>query len=82
MPDKTYSIAETKAHLSELAEQAASGETLVITRRGKPIARLSPANRARKPIDLQRLRKVTEQMPDQPEDAATAVRRMRDDERY
>jgi prevent-host-death family protein len=82
MPDKIYSIAETKAHLSELVEQAASGESLTITRRGKPIARLSPANRTRKPIDSQRLRRVTEHMPAQPEDAATAVRRMRDDERY
>lgn len=82
MPDKTCSIAETRAHLIELAEQAARGETLMITRRGKPIARLSPASRPRKPIDPQRLRAVTERMPAQPEDAATTVRRMRDDERY
>lgn len=82
MPDKTVSIADAKAHLSELAERAAAGETVVITRRGKPIARMSSATRPRKPVDLQRLRGITTAMPRQPEDAATLVRRMRDEERY
>lgn len=82
MPDKTYSLAETRSRLGELAERAAGGETLVITRRGKPIARLSPPSRTRKPIDPLFLRKVTERMPAMPKCAAAAVRRMRDDARY
>lgn len=82
MTDKTVSIAETKAHLSELVEQLATGETILITRRGKPIARLAPVNRERKPVDLQRLRTLTGGMPHQPEDAATLIRRIRDEERY
>lgn len=82
MPDKTVSIADAKAHLSELTERAAAGETVVITRRGKPIARMSSAALPRKPVDLQRLRGITADMPRQPEDAATLVRRMRDEERY
>lgn len=82
MPDKTVSIADAKAHLSELAEQAAAGETVIITRRGKPIACMSSAARPRKPVDAKRLRALTAAMPRQPEDAAALVRRMRDEERY
>jgi len=82
MPEKTYSIADTKAHLSELAEKAATGETVVITRRGKPIARLAPLGRRAQPIDLQQLRALTERASEQPENAATLLRRMRDEQRY
>lgn len=82
MTDKTVNIAEAKAHLSELVEQAAAGETVLLTRRGKPVARMSPLDQPRKPVDLQRLRTLTDSMPQQAEDAATLVRRMRDEERY
>jgi prevent-host-death family protein len=34
---------EAKTHLAALLEAVASGETVVITRRGKPVARLVPA---------------------------------------
>jgi prevent-host-death family protein len=33
---------EAKTHLSRLLDQVERGETIVITRRGKPVARLSP----------------------------------------
>lgn len=33
---------EAKTHLSSLLEKVAAGEIVVITRRGKPIARLTP----------------------------------------
>ena len=38
----TASVAETKAKLSELLDRAAAGEEIVVTRSGKPIARLAP----------------------------------------
>ncbi len=38
-----YNVAEAKAHLSELLERVAEGEEILLTRRGKPIARLVPA---------------------------------------
>jgi prevent-host-death family protein len=34
---------EAKTHLAELLDRVAQGETLVITRRGRAVARLSPA---------------------------------------
>jgi prevent-host-death family protein len=33
---------EAKTHLSELVEAAAAGEEIVITRHGRPVARLAP----------------------------------------
>ena len=37
-----YSVAEAKNNLPKLLDRALAGEEVVITRRGKPIARLSP----------------------------------------
>ncbi|UVK44806.1 type II toxin-antitoxin system prevent-host-death family antitoxin [Mesorhizobium sp. AR07] len=36
------SITEARARLSELVRRAKAGEEIVITRRGKPVARLLP----------------------------------------
>lgn len=38
--------AEAKKHLSELLKRAHAGESITITRYGKPIATLNPAKRA------------------------------------
>lgn len=38
---KTASVAQAKAHLSELLSSAEAGEDVIITRRGKPVGRLS-----------------------------------------
>ena len=76
------SLAEAKARLSELVARAADGETVQITRRGKPVAQLVPIEAPRKPIDLALLRSVTDSMPMQPESAGEFMRRMRDDSRY
>ncbi|QJD30055.1 type II toxin-antitoxin system Phd/YefM family antitoxin [Methylococcus geothermalis] len=43
---KTTSIADTKSHLSALLADIEAGEELVITRRGKPVARLVAEPRA------------------------------------
>lgn len=36
---------EAKTHLAHLLERVEQGEEITITRRGKPVARLIPANR-------------------------------------
>ena len=49
-----YSVAEAKNNLPKLLDRMLAGEEVVITRRGKPIARLEP-EKAREvgfPIDL------------------------------
>ncbi|MBA2496043.1 MAG: type II toxin-antitoxin system Phd/YefM family antitoxin [Acidimicrobiia bacterium] len=39
---KQVNVAEAKAHLSQLLEDAAAGEDIVIARAGRPVARLVP----------------------------------------
>ena len=39
---KTVSITEAKTHLSALLDEVALGETIIITRRGRAVARLVP----------------------------------------
>ncbi len=76
------SLADAKAHLSELVDRVAAGESIDITRRGKPVARLTSATPPRKPINLALLQAVTAALPPQTPDAATLVRTMRDDDRF
>lgn len=78
----SVSLAEAKARLSELVTRAAQGETVQITRRGKPIAQITSVKRPRKPIDIELLRSVTDKMPMQTESAGDFMRRLRDDSRY
>jgi antitoxin (DNA-binding transcriptional repressor) of toxin-antitoxin stability system len=52
MENTVVSLAEAKAHLSELTDKAAQGETVIITKRGKPVAQMSTPNKPRRPIDL------------------------------
>lgn len=39
----SYNVAQAKTHLSEILARVAEGEEILLTRRGKPIARLVPA---------------------------------------
>lgn len=79
---RNVSIADAKAHLSELVEQAEAGEDVCLTRRGKPVARLTTANRKGKPIDVERLRRLTAMGTRQKESAGNFMRRLRDQDRY
>ncbi|MBV9063665.1 MAG: type II toxin-antitoxin system Phd/YefM family antitoxin [Alphaproteobacteria bacterium] len=76
------SIAEAKAHLSELLDRVEAGQTVRITRRGKPVARLVPEAKKKKRIDVEALRKFTESMPRQPVSAGDFIRKIRDEDRY
>ncbi|WEK45357.1 MAG: type II toxin-antitoxin system prevent-host-death family antitoxin [Candidatus Andeanibacterium colombiense] len=78
----SYSLADAKARLSELLDKVEAGETVEITRRGKPAARLVPTGRQLKKVDVGRLARLAERLPEQKESAADMVRRMRDDASY
>jgi prevent-host-death family protein len=81
-----YSVAETKDKLSALIERAEHGEEIVITRHGKPVARLSsmpqsktaPKRITQEAIDWLEKHRVGRIMP--AEDAGTLVSRMRDED--
>jgi prevent-host-death family protein len=81
----SHSVAETKDRLSELIHRAERGEEVVITRHGRPVAKISGIMEARQPkritqadIDWLDKHRVGKIMPK--EDAGTFVSRMRDEE--
>lgn len=78
----TVNLAEAKARLSELVERAAAGETVCITRRGKPVAQITAVATALEPVDLKALQALTQSMPFQEEGAGDFVRSLRDTDRY
>jgi len=77
----TVNLADAKAHLSELVDRVEAGDSIEITRRGKPVARLSAVTRPRQRIAIASLQTLTAPMP-QTQSAADLVRTMRDDDRY
>ena len=79
---KAISVADAKAHLSEVVERAEGGEPVRITRRGKPVAQITAVATPRQRVDPAALRAVVDRMPSQKESARDAVRRMRDAGRY
>jgi prevent-host-death family protein len=82
MGEKIVSFAHAKAHLSELTEQLASGDEVVITKRGRPVGRLIRAERVLRPVDADALRELTARMAEQPQSAGEFMRQMRDQSRY
>ena len=49
---KAINIHEAKTHLSRLVEQAAAGKEVIISKAGKPMARLVPLSAVAKPKKL------------------------------
>lgn len=47
MPPKTVSVREAKANLSKLLAQVATGQHFIIVNRGRPVAQLTPLERAK-----------------------------------
>ena len=78
----TCSVAGAKNQLSQLIGCALHGEAVLITRRGRPVPEMRPADAALRPItdaDLDWLaaRRATSPVP--PNDGATLVRALRDE---
>jgi prevent-host-death family protein len=78
----TINLADAKAHLSELVDRVEAGDSIDITRRGKPVARLTSLARPRKRIEVALLQALTTSMPLQTVSAADLARSMRDGDRY
>jgi len=76
------SLAEAKAHLSELVDRVESGDSIEITRRGKPIAKLTAVDIPRKRIELALMQSLTATMPLEAYSASDLVRSMRDCDRF
>jgi prevent-host-death family protein len=85
---KSVSLTEAKAHLSELIDSVVEGETVEITRLGKPVAQLVATEQPvapktpRKKVDVDWLKSIADSIRPQTQSAAELVRKMRDDSRY
>lgn len=75
----TVSVAEAKAHLSELLNQVEAGEEVVITRRGQPLARLMGFYNPMKPIDFEEMDRLRASLPASTVSSAELIRQMRDE---
>jgi len=75
----TVSVAEAKAHLSELLNQVEAGEEIVITRRGQPVAHIKGFGKALKPIDFEEMDRFRESLPFSTVSSAELIRQMRDE---
>lgn len=47
---KTISLADAKTHLSEVLDRVQAGEEVLVTRRGRPVARIQGVKRASAPF--------------------------------
>ena len=73
----TVNLAQAKARLSELIDKVQSGEQVVITRHGKPVAHLSATIQPKKP--LKSLAAFRARMPRWRKSSAVLIREMRDE---
>ncbi|HEX8302407.1 type II toxin-antitoxin system prevent-host-death family antitoxin [Sphingomonas sp.] len=71
-------LADAKARLSEIVDRVEAGESIEIVRRGRPVARLTPANPQKRPVDVAALRLAANKTPYQHESAGDLIRKMRD----
>jgi len=74
----TVSLAEAKAHLSELVDKAEAGEEIVITRHGKPVANLSAAKKPKLPVRSYAAERASR--PPLRKPSVELIREMRDEE--
>jgi antitoxin (DNA-binding transcriptional repressor) of toxin-antitoxin stability system len=78
---RNVSVAEAKAHLSEIIQAVEAGEDIRITRHGKPVARLVREHtRAGRPIDVERLRRWQAETPMSSISAVDLIRAERDED--
>jgi prevent-host-death family protein len=76
---RTINLADAKTHLSELVTQVASGEEIVITRHGRPIARLAGLDKTKQPLASRA--RFRAKLPKLQQSSADLLREMRDEAR-
>lgn len=78
----SLNLAEAKARLSELVTRAEGGETVEIMRRGQLAARIVPARKEGRPIDVAAIRAHQATFKDCDRERESSVVRMRRESRY
>jgi prevent-host-death family protein len=72
-------LAQAKAKFSELLDRVESGETVVITRHGRPVARLTAVSHPKRPV--RPVAAFRARMPRLRERSASLLRGVRDEQR-
>ena len=81
MSTLTLNLAEAKARLSELTERVTHGDEVVITRHGKPVARIQQVRDKARRVDVAAFRRATAEQAEQAP-AEVLIRELRDSARY
>lgn len=81
MSTLTLNLAEAKARLSELTERVTHGDEVVITRHGKPVARIQQVRDKARRVDVAAFRRATAEQAEQAP-AEALIRELRDSARY
>jgi prevent-host-death family protein len=78
----SVSVAEAKDRLTSLLTAAEAGETITITRHGRPVAELRPIGRQRTfdPRSIEWIRQQTAHIPISPVTGADLIRALRDED--
>ena len=77
---RAVNLAVAKAQLSELINKVESGEEVVITRHGRPVARMIPATPVKQPVPLERLAALRKSLPSRKGGSAIELRKLRVEE--
>lgn len=81
-PSRSVSVAQAKAHLSELLDAVEQGEHVEITRRGKPVADIVPKTPTREPITLEYFAELSATMTSPANESIDLMRDLRDGARF
>ena len=76
----SVNLATAKAQLSDLINRVESGEEVIITRHGRPVARVIPATPLKQPVPLERLAALRKSLPPRKGSSAEELRKLRDEE--
>ena len=79
---ESVSLDDAKQRLAELLDRVEAGEAVEITRNGKTVARLLPADRVTNRIDAASLKAVTDMQSAPAELEHEFMRKLRDGDRY
>jgi prevent-host-death family protein len=74
----TVTLVEAKTHLSELLDKVETGEEVVITRHGRPVAQVTAVRQPKHPV--RSLAAFRAKMPRLQKPSAVLLREMRDEE--
>lgn len=77
---RTVSVAQAKAHLSELLDQVEAGEDVVITRHGRAVAHVRAVSRPKEPIPFEKLAAFRATMPRLSRPSSEILRELRDED--